>query len=183
MAMSRKVRMQHPQYRAAFVFGGGLALSLLCALLINRIEVLGVWPDIPTLYVLFFTIFGNPKGRYGPCMAIGFMRDLLSGGPLGTYAILYGLVNRFLSPRRQMLFRENPVTQMMLAAFVVFGVNMAYHASMVIVGAGIGWSNATEHSLRIAAVTGPLMPFMSFGMILLFAKLNIARLPGGNYNV
>lgn len=183
MRTLRGRRSSVPQHRNAVMYGGGLVISLLCVMLLNRISLWGEWPDLPTLYVLFFALFGNPRGRYGPAMMIGFARDLFSGGPLGTYAILYGLMHRFISPRRQMLFRENPITQALVAAVVVFAVNVGYHASMVIVGVGIGWSEAFYRSMKIALISAPLMPALCIVMVLLFEKLKISRLPGGNYNV
>ncbi|MCK6440592.1 MAG: rod shape-determining protein MreD [Planctomycetes bacterium] len=161
----------------------GLILAVISACLLSRISIFGVWPDVISLYALFFALHANERGRYLPCMALGLMRDLLSAGPLGTYAILYGLLYRLLTPHRKSLFRENPLTLALLAGVVVAGINLAHHMSLVLTGAGVGWGTALTRSLLIGLVSAPLMPLLSFMMKWLLGRLGVERLPGGVYNV
>lgn len=181
--MLRVSGLPHPQYRNTIFLGGGFLLSLLSATLFSRFLVFGVWPDVVTLYALFLTLYGNGRGRYVPCMALGLMRDMLSAGPIGTYAILYGVMHRLIAPRRKSLYRDNPFTLALLAVGVVAALNLSYHFSMVFIGAGIGWSSALSRGLLIGIVSGPLMPLLSWLMKSMFRRFGIERLPCGAYNV
>ena len=181
--MLRSTGKFSPRYRMTLIAGGGLAFALASVLLFPRVGVLGVWPDVMTLYALFFTLFNNERGRYLPCMALGLLRDVFSAGPFGTYAILYGLLYRLLMSRRKSLYRDNPLTLLAIAFLAVVLINLGYHATLVMTGAGIGWTDAGLRALSLGAVTAPFMLPLTWLMKAGLARAGVERMPGGLMNV
>jgi len=180
---SPAVKVHIPQHRGLFVGVGGLVLCLLCAFLVTKLRIWDVQPDFYALYPVFFALFANERGRYMPSVVLGFIRDLFSAGPLLTYAIIYGILHRTIAPRRRMMFRDGVFAQLLVAFIAVLFSNLAYHASLVAFGAGVGWSDASIISLKTATVTAPLMPLLVWAMKLAMKRLEIERIAGGDFNL
>lgn len=177
-------KVRRPVYRYRLVIGGGGILVLLTILVLYRLSLFGVWPDVVTLYALFFILYGNHRqGGYVPVMLLGLVRDFFSIGTFGTYAILYGLLHKALANRKGLAFRESAIALLILGGLSVFAVNMGYYLLMVIRGLGSGMTFGMVKSSLIAGVSAPLMPLLTLMMTGLLEFLRVEKLKEGSFNI
>lgn len=147
--------MAAERHALLLLFTSSSALICLDLLLKHNLGQGVVVPDVLTLVVLYFSLFHFERARYLPLLAVGFMRDLVTLTTPGTFAILYALVFKLLYPVRRSIFRESPITQLVLAFITVTGLHLGYHAALVLQNAGVGWSLALQRSLLLAVWTAP----------------------------
>ena len=103
-------------------------------------------------WVVFWALFSKEKQTSMPAFLMGLLKDLLSSGPLGMYAILYALVFRLIAKNRHKLFIENKYTQMLLVLAAGLIVNLLYFMMMVI---NSGSYDLISGMLRILCIIVP----------------------------
>lgn len=169
--------------RWAYILVGGLGTVLLASSFLNGMTVADSAVDLVTLWVVWHSLHGDPRGRYVPAMMVGLIRDLMSASPFGMYAVLYGLLHRVLSGNRMGVRRNHPLLLMALAFGAVLLIGVATHACLLTRGAGIGWSLALERSAISAALSAPLLPLINLLMQLLLPSLGTDRRPCGAWAI
>lgn len=103
-----------------------IAAFLIQLLLLDRIKIAGVKPDLLVLLVVFFAIFFGPDTGAEAGFISGLFKDTYSLDIFGMNIILLsltGLITGMLSPK---LFRESKLTQCLLV-FVSSAVYMIIH--------------------------------------------------------
>jgi len=103
-------------------------------------------------WVVFWALFSKEKQTSLPAFFMGLLKDLLSSGGFGMYAILYALVFRLIAKNKHKLYIENKYTHML----VVFGagliVNFLYFVMMLI---NSGSYDFVSGMLRILCIVVP----------------------------
>lgn len=120
----------------------GLMGVIVLALPIRLFEGFAPTPLIPLVVVFFWSVYGPDYLPPASVFFIGVLQDLLTGGPLGLWAVVY-LVTQFvvLSQRSYFLGREQKVV------WIGFAV-VAAGASMIL------W-------LVMSLMSGALLPFFA----------------------
>lgn len=172
-----------PMWRWRLVLFLGVSCAILHATLLRWVPF-GEWqPDLYSLLALYFALYANREGRYLPCLILGLIRDFMSLGLLGSYAVLYSLLHKAASRARLRLDPDHFLTCTMMAFAGTFLVNFGYHMMLAISGDGIGWMRALMRCLTIACATAPLAPFAFTLANHGLARLGVPRIAGGFVNV
>jgi rod shape-determining protein MreD len=77
----------------------------------------GAKPDLVLLAVIFIAINAPREPALLGAFLMGMMTDLVSGSPLGLYALSYALVAMFTVSTQEIVYREHPITHFSLAFF------------------------------------------------------------------
>lgn len=94
-------------WRWRLVLFAGLSCAIVHATVLRLIPF-GEWqPDLFSLLALYFALYANREGRYLPCLILGLIRDFMSLGLLGSYAVLYSLLHKAASRMRVRLDPDN----------------------------------------------------------------------------
>jgi rod shape-determining protein MreD len=104
----------------------------------SRLEINGATPQLPIIFVVFWALWADPQEAFRFSWGLGLAWDLVSPGPLGFHALVFGILgltlanlgrwlNRDSTPVRFMLcFAACCVTQtLLLLAFGAEGVSWA----------------------------------------------------------
>jgi len=99
---------------------GAILVIFAQALLFYRLEIKGVRPDF--LFILVFLIvFYRPLERaFFPIWLIGILNDVISQSGMGTTAFLYLVDAIVISFTKQILFREDMITQLAVLFFSAY---------------------------------------------------------------
>ena len=103
----------------------GLIAATLQAGIVPAAELGGVKPDLVLLAVLFAALFAPARHVLPLAWFMGTLEDILSTGRFGIYGAVYLAMAYMVLDAREDLFREHPVTHLMvtlLHAFLVFVV-------------------------------------------------------------
>ena len=121
-------------------------------------------------WVVFWALFSKDKQSSLPAFFVGLLKDLLSSGALGIYAILYALVFRLIAKSKHKLFIENKYTQMLLVFGAGLIVNFLYFVLMVL---NSGNYDLVSGMLRILCIIVPtaLLTLPAFEFIDFLSKL------------
>ncbi len=161
-------RTRNPQYRWRIVFGGGLTLSFVHAVLLPGLHLEEFTPDLYSVFALYLGLFASRQGRYTPSLALGLVRDFFSIGLLGTYGVLYSLLHKAAHKAREKFDPEKPINVFIMAAIGTFLVHFGYHGMLVVGGDGIGWSRALVRCASTAVASAPfavlLFPIAHFAL-------------------
>jgi len=172
-----------PSWRWRLVFLLGFTCALLHAT-VMRLIPFGEWePDLFSLLALYFALYANREGRYLPCLVLGLIRDFMSLGLLGSYAVLYSLLHKVAGRARLRLDPDHFLTSTLMAFVGTFLVNFGYHMMLAISGDGIGWVRALMRCLMNACATAPLAPFVFTLANHGLTRLGVPRVAGGYLNV
>lgn len=172
-----------PMWRWRLVLFAGLSCALLHATVLRLIPF-GEWqPDLFSLLALYFALYANREGRYLPCLILGLIRDFMSLGLLGSYAVLYSLLHKVASRMRVRLDPDNFLALTFMAFAGTLCVNFGYHLMLAIAGDGIGWTRALVRCLMIASATAPLAPFAFTLANHGLSRMGVPRIAGGFYNI
>jgi rod shape-determining protein MreD len=141
-------------------------LVLLETTFLPVVAVNGIRPDLAFVYVLFLAFYSTPTEGFLAFWLVGLVKDLFSAGPLGAYALIYAAYGYELSGLTQKLFRENPVTQIVLALPSAFIVNGVYLLAMVFayypqIAVPVAARSAFICAVYTAAITPPLLFLMA----------------------
>ncbi len=128
MARGRTLRMHE-----RLAFAGGLAFAALGALLysapvgIGGIDVPMPW--LPLLPVFFWGLLRPDLARAIAAFCVGLFQDLVSGGPLGVWALAYLVAFAVVAPQRDALAGQSrSAVWIGFAIFVVLAGVVAYAA-------------------------------------------------------
>jgi rod shape-determining protein MreD len=118
--------------RLAFL--GALAFAVAGALLyaapVNFAGVDVPMPWLPLLPVFFWGLLRPNLPRVGAAFAVGLLQDLVSGGPLGVWALAYLVAFAVVAPQRDALAGQSPgAVWIGFALFVVLAGIVAYAAA------------------------------------------------------
>src|SRR5688500_5085379 len=102
------------------------------------LRVGGARPDLVLLAVIYIASNAPRDAALGGAFGMGLMVDLVGLGPLGLFALAYGVVAMFVVSMQELMYKEHP-----LAHFLV-----ALIASLLVSTVGLvhGW------------IHGPLLP-------------------------
>jgi rod shape-determining protein MreD len=169
------------QWRVRVILGGGLALSVIHALLLRELALEDFTPDLFTVGALYIGLFASRSGRYAPSLAFGLIRDFFSLGLLGSYAVLYSLLHKAAGRAREKFDPYKPANVFIMALVGTFLVNLGYHAMLAMAGDGVGWSRAVTRCASMAVGTAPVAVLAFPAMHFALEKLG-ARNDGGYWN-
>lgn len=183
LSITHSSSLPRPMYRWRLVLGMGVLCGLLHTTVLRWVDF-GLWqPDLFSLLALYFSLYANRQGRYLPCLILGLIRDFMSLGLLGSYAVLYSLLHKVASKARLRLDPDNLANTLLMAFMGTFLVNFGYHMMLAISGDGIGWTRATLRCLMIASATAPLAPFAFALANHGLGRLGVSRIAGGYMNI
>src|SRR3954451_19662935 len=75
----------------------------------------GAPPNLGLLAALFIALNAPKEPALLGCFLLGLMQDLLTEQTLGLYAFSYGLIAMFVMSTQQLLYREHPLTHVLVA--------------------------------------------------------------------
>src|SRR5262245_8520490 len=79
------------------------------------VQFRGAAPNMVLLCALFIALCAPRDAALLGAFGLGLMQDLLTQQPMGIYAFSYGLVAMLVVPSQSMIYREHPVTHVMMA--------------------------------------------------------------------
>jgi rod shape-determining protein MreD len=82
----------------------------------------GAPPNFVLLAVLFVALNAPRQPALLGCFGLGLMQDLLTQQTLGVYALSYGLVAVMAMSSQQFLYRDHPLTHVLVALFAAIVV-------------------------------------------------------------
>jgi rod shape-determining protein MreD len=146
---------------AYFIFAY-LALGLQIALK-GYVDIKGAEPNFVLLLVVFLAINGARDQTLLGAFLLGFMQDLLTLQPLGTWAFSYSLVALFVLSTQEIVYPEHPLTHFSLALSggIICGVVLtlqhwvypALHGGVRPAGAGVlGYFSSALYSAALAPI-------------------------------
>ncbi len=91
---------------------------------------------------------------------IGLFKDLGSAGPLGLHALLFLAAGWAVLQVRQVLFRESPVTQVVVAFIAACGVAVAGALFVAMTAGGVPWGQVLSRTLLSGVLTAALAPLL-----------------------
>lgn len=127
---------------AFFRFGSLLvAIFLLQLLLLSGVPWLGEGVD-PLFLVLIFISFRIRSARflwlYG--VALGFLKDLATGGFFGASGLTFGGVGWLITVGRHLVEREDPIVQGIWAGLLSMIQGLAYGLLMIGIDPAVRWT-------------------------------------------
>lgn len=141
-----------------------LLLFALAALLAELVVLPGVGPretrpDLLVPVVGFAALFAlEPRQALFSAWTVGLLRDALTVGPPGLYSLVYLALAWGLSAARQVLFRDHPLTQLVVAAVgsagtcLVTATAASFHAGALPLRT---WFVTTFFSALLTALAAP----------------------------
>lgn len=172
-----------PIWRWRLVLTVGVTCAILHATVLRQIPLAEWTPDLFSLFALWLALYANREGRYLPCLVLGLIRDFMSLGLLGSYAVLYSLLHKAAARVRVRLDPDNFMALMFMAFGGTFCVNFGYHLMLAIGGDGIGWTSALVRCAVMAASTAAVAPFAFALFNHGLTRLGVPRIAGGYFNV
>jgi rod shape-determining protein MreD len=106
-----------------------LSLVLGQCLFSARMEIRGVVPLLPVIFVVFWALWASRTGAFYFAWSLGVVWDLLSPGPLGFYAAALGGLSVGIGSLGQWLDRDSAAVRLMLvflASLVVGTLRLAF---------------------------------------------------------
>jgi rod shape-determining protein MreD len=185
MARGRTLRMHE-----RLAFAGGVSFAVLGALIYSApIGIGGVDAPMPWLALLpvfFWGLLRPDLMRAVAAFGVGLFQDLVSGGPLGVWAIAYLVAFAVVAPQREALAGQSSAAVWIgFALFVVLAGVAAYAAGWLasrfvpspeLEGLGIEASVLLERDIRPGPAVAPLL--LEAGMTALLGPI-AARALGG----
>ena len=185
MARGRTLRMHE-----RLAFAGGISFGVLGALIYAvPISVDGVdapMPWLPLAPVFFWGLLRPDLVRATAAFALGLFQDIVSGGPLGVFALAYLVAFAAIAPQREALAGQSSgAVWIGFALFVVLAALTAYGAGWLasrfrpapeLEGLGIEPSALLERDIRPGPAFAPLL--LEAGMTILIGPI-VARALGG----
>jgi rod shape-determining protein MreD len=77
----------------------------------------GAMPDLILIAVIFIALNARRESALLGCMLIGVMTDLVTGASFGLYTLAYSLVAMFVVSLQEIVYREHPLTHLLLPFF------------------------------------------------------------------
>ena len=131
-------------------------------------QILGVWikPDLLLLMLLFIALRAEAVEVFIAGWALGLAEDLIvSEGPLGIGALMFGTGGYLLTLFRRVLGRERILTQVFLALGLVFAVRLPQQRLLFwFTGSSAGWLDVLEKACGDAVYSAALAPYLLWGL-------------------
>ena len=107
-------RTPNPMRTLAYLILAYLALGVQVGL-VPFLRIGGAPPNFVLLAALFIALNAPRDSALLGCFGLGLMQDLLTQQTLGLYALSYGLVAMFVMGTHQLLYRDHPLTHVLVA--------------------------------------------------------------------
>jgi rod shape-determining protein MreD len=101
-------------------------LGLIQNSFLRVISVKGIRPDLLLLFALYLGLYGRREDVVVGSWLAGLCKDFLTIGPIGAFAVLFLLFGLLMARTREALFREHPLTQMILVFLAVLFLNTIF---------------------------------------------------------
>lgn len=98
------------------------------------------------------------------CWILGLLADICNPGVLGPSALAFGLVGTGLVRSRALVFREQPVPQLLVALVACSAVHLFVNLVAMMKGGELTFIGAVGDALLVAGYTALLTPFIHFAM-------------------
>lgn len=87
-------------------------------------------PNLVLIAAIFIALHAPRDSALLGCFAMGLLQDLLTLQPLGLFALSYGLVGLFVVSSQEIVYREHPLTHVLLtlAGSLMTGGVLLVHA-------------------------------------------------------
>lgn len=134
----------------------GLAIELT---ILDACSIKGARPEGLVVLACFAALFAEDsrQGLLGAWIA-GLLKDAAGTGPLGLYALLFLAAGWVVLRVRQVLYRENPLTQISVAFLAGCGINLAAALFVSATAGAIPAGLLLSRTLLSAALTALLAP-------------------------
>ncbi len=138
----------------------GLAFELT---LFDALSVRGARPEALLALSCFAALFARDS-RQGllACWIIGLLKDAGSAGPMGLHALLFLAAGWVVLQVRQILYRENVLTQLAVGFLAALWVNVLAALAACVTAGGIPAGVIVARTLLSALLTALLAPFLMF---------------------
>ncbi|MBV8782017.1 MAG: rod shape-determining protein MreD, partial [Phycisphaerae bacterium] len=99
----------------------------------GEITIYGAGPNIGLLAAVFIAIYAPREPALLACVIIGGMQDLATQQAPGLFALSYGLVGWVVTAVQQVVYRDHPLTHLVLTFFagVVTAIVVYTHGRIV----------------------------------------------------
>lgn len=101
-------------------------LGLIQNSFLRIVSVEGIRPDLLLLFTLYLGLYGRREDVVVGSWLAGLCKDLLTMGHIGVFALLFLLLGILLVTTREALFREHPLTQMMVVFLSILCLNIIF---------------------------------------------------------
>ncbi|NOZ21265.1 MAG: rod shape-determining protein MreD [Planctomycetes bacterium] len=109
-----------------------LVVCMIDTTLMPRISLAGMRPDIALIFVMFISLNTTPVNAVPAGWLMGLATDVYSVGPTGLNALILSLCAGFISGAKDLVYKENPFVQLLLAVIVAIFSNGVYLTSIVL---------------------------------------------------
>lgn len=110
---------------------------------VHFFAILNAKPDLLVILTIYLALYPvNKDSSFGYGFFLGFLEDIFSTAtPLGTNALLKGVISYFVNIIKINIYQENKFIQMILAGcagilnflfFAIFGTNMQLNSDMLL---------------------------------------------------
>ena len=125
----------------------------------------GAGPDLLICFTLALALHADTWRVFGPIWGIGIVRDVMSLGPFGLWAILIGGGGIVLWFARESLFRHHVLTLILTGGAFTFVLGVAALVRLVLAGGTPAMGAALGRLLVAALLTGALTPLVVKGLL------------------
>lgn len=101
-------------------------LGLIQNSFLRVISVEGIGPDLLLLFALYLGLYGRREDVVVGCWFAGMCKDFFTMGPIGVFAALFLIFGLLLARMREAVFKDHPLTQMILVFLAVLFLNIIF---------------------------------------------------------
>jgi rod shape-determining protein MreD len=103
-----------------------LCISLIQTTLIPHISILGIYPDLFIIFLVYHYLNSGPRQTFHAHFAIGLAKDFFSEGHFGLITIMFVILGYLLSAIKDNIFRKHLATQIMVTFIISIMYNFVY---------------------------------------------------------
>jgi rod shape-determining protein MreD len=153
-----------------------LCISLIQTTLIPHISILGIYPDLFIIFLVYHYLNSDPRQTFHAHLAIGLAKDFFSEGHFGLITIMFVILGYLISTIKDNIFRKHLVTQIMVTFIISIMYNFVY---LIILSISLTSANllAMTWKCPIIAVYNSIMALPVFWLLnRLYSSLRLSSL-------
>lgn len=143
-----------------------IVMLVLQGTIVQKIAIRGVWPDWMFILAVYYALWGRWPDAAIAAWILGLLVDLQSRGWIGLNAFCFGGAAWAILYIRQALFRDHPITQVVVTLVFALGVRLAvggYDAWRA--GGGIPVGEIGSLAFFTALYTAACAPYVHWALI------------------
>ncbi|MGR3318712.1 MAG: rod shape-determining protein MreD [Candidatus Anammoxibacter sp.] len=135
-------------------------ISLCQTTLIPHLAVYGVTPDIYLIFAVFFSLNADIKQGSFVNWINGIAKDVFSLVSFGLSAFLFVLIGYIIGRSKEFLFKEHPLTQVLITFFVALFYGLGCLVFMLISSENVKLAVITQKVLCSAIYSAIIAPLL-----------------------